>query len=322
MNPAAYLRRAIANLASNQRRGFARWRVAINKVGRTEEGRVAEYSSDLSDLLRVPPEGRAVLYLVEVEGRPYAEAAALLGISEEAARARASRARKRLRLDLEGEQSWKDEELKGRLEHLSTRGEPRGARPVLEAAQSRATEPPPSALRRAMPTMAMAAAVSLIAGVAGAMVMDDGTDQRFATGPIGTVPTETTAVPVEISIPAKLISQSRLVPYSNCGAYTSYMKEQGLAKVTPYGLPSIGGGFTGGPSTGRGARGPGLRSRRGGVTRSAAPRRPPALAPEATTSRRPTCRKPASTSPTWSRPTAGASTRWPTAGCTSSTRRR
>jgi len=101
----AYLRRAIANLASNHRRGFARLRVVVAKVGRTEEGRVAEYDSDLSDLLRVPPEARAVLYLVEVEGRPYAEAAALLGITEEAARARAARARKRLRMDLEGEQS-------------------------------------------------------------------------------------------------------------------------------------------------------------------------------------------------------------------------
>ncbi|HZN13050.1 MAG TPA: sigma-70 family RNA polymerase sigma factor [Acidimicrobiales bacterium] len=101
----AYLRRAIANLASNHRRGFARWRVAIGRVGRTEEGRMAEYDSDLADLLRVPPEGRAVLYLVDIEGRPYAEAATLLGISEEAARARAARARRRLRLDLEGEQS-------------------------------------------------------------------------------------------------------------------------------------------------------------------------------------------------------------------------
>ena len=54
--------------------------------------------------LRLPPEGRAVLYLVEVEGRPYAEAAELLGITEENARARAARARRRLRLDLEGEQ--------------------------------------------------------------------------------------------------------------------------------------------------------------------------------------------------------------------------
>lgn len=103
--PGAYLRRTIANLASNERRGFARWRVAVAKVGRTEDGRVAEYDSDLSDLMRVPPEGRAVLYLVEVEDRSYAEAGALLGITEEAARARASRARKRLRMDLEGEQS-------------------------------------------------------------------------------------------------------------------------------------------------------------------------------------------------------------------------
>ena len=101
----AYLRRTIANLASNQRRGFARLRVVVAKVARTEEGRVAEYDSDLSDLLRVPPEARAVLYLVEVEGRPYAEVAAMLGITEEAARARAARARKRLRMDLEGEQS-------------------------------------------------------------------------------------------------------------------------------------------------------------------------------------------------------------------------
>jgi RNA polymerase sigma factor (sigma-70 family) len=101
----AYLRRAIANLASNHRRGFARLRVAVGRVGRTEEGRVAEYDSDLSDLMRIPPEGRAVIYLVEVVGRPYAAAATLLGISEEAARTRAARARRRLRLDLEGEQS-------------------------------------------------------------------------------------------------------------------------------------------------------------------------------------------------------------------------
>jgi RNA polymerase sigma-70 factor (ECF subfamily) len=103
-DPGAYLRRAIANLASNQRRGFARWRLAVTRVERSEEARGAEYDSDLSDLLRLPPDARAVLFLVEVEGRPYAEAAALLGITEEAARARAARARRRLRLDLEGEQ--------------------------------------------------------------------------------------------------------------------------------------------------------------------------------------------------------------------------
>jgi len=103
-NPGAYLRRTIANLASNQRRGFARWRVAVGRAGRPEDSRLAEYDSDLADLLRVPPESRAVLYLVEVEGHPYAEAATLLGITEEAARARAARARRALRLDLQGEQ--------------------------------------------------------------------------------------------------------------------------------------------------------------------------------------------------------------------------
>lgn len=102
--PAAYLRRTIANLASNQRRGFARWRTAMNRVSRSEEGKSAEYDSDLADLLRVPPDQRAVLYLVEVEDRSYAEVAQLLGITEEAARARASRARRQLRIDLQGEQ--------------------------------------------------------------------------------------------------------------------------------------------------------------------------------------------------------------------------
>ncbi|MBA3653536.1 MAG: RNA polymerase sigma factor [Actinobacteria bacterium] len=103
-NASAYLRRTIANLASNQRRGFARLRAAVNRAERPDESRSPEYDSDLADLMRVPAEGRAVLYLVEVEDRPYAEVAELLGITEEAARARASRARRQLRIDLEGEQ--------------------------------------------------------------------------------------------------------------------------------------------------------------------------------------------------------------------------
>jgi len=100
----AYLRRAIVNLAANHRRGLARWRAAVPRLGQPERGAVAQYASDLADLMRLPPATRAVLYLVEVEGRSYADAAAAIGITEEAARARAARARKRLRLDLEGEQ--------------------------------------------------------------------------------------------------------------------------------------------------------------------------------------------------------------------------
>jgi RNA polymerase sigma-70 factor (ECF subfamily) len=102
----AYLRRVILNLAANHRRGLARWRSVMPRLARADDGddSTPNYASDLADLLRLPPETRAVLYLVEVEGASYAEAAAALGTTEEAARARAARGRQRLRLDLEGEQ--------------------------------------------------------------------------------------------------------------------------------------------------------------------------------------------------------------------------
>lgn len=101
-HPEAYLRRAIVNLAANRRRSLARWRLVVPQL-RGDDGREAEYGSDLDDLLRLPAHDRALLYLVEVEGRPYAEAADLLGLTEEAARTRAGRARRALRLELEGE---------------------------------------------------------------------------------------------------------------------------------------------------------------------------------------------------------------------------
>ena len=102
-HPGAYLRQAIVHLASNRRRGFARWRTAIAKLPRDEDARAPEYTSDLSDLLRLSPDDRALLWLVEVEGCGYAEAAGQLGINEEAARQRAARARRRLRHELEEE---------------------------------------------------------------------------------------------------------------------------------------------------------------------------------------------------------------------------
>jgi RNA polymerase sigma-70 factor (ECF subfamily) len=101
----AYLRRTIVNLASNHRRGLARWRAALPRMARGDDDALApEYASDLADLMRLPPQTRALLYLVEVEGCSYADAAAALDLTEEAARARASRARRRLRVDIEGEQ--------------------------------------------------------------------------------------------------------------------------------------------------------------------------------------------------------------------------
>ena len=105
-HPGAYLRQTIVHLASNRRRSMARWRVAVAHLGigrPADEGRAPEYSSDLSDLLRLDPTSRAVLFLVEVEGHGYAGAAALLGMSEEAARARGSSARRQLRLQLSEE---------------------------------------------------------------------------------------------------------------------------------------------------------------------------------------------------------------------------
>ena len=72
----------------------------MRQLGNSEDGKAPEYASDLSDLLRLQPADRALLYLIEVEGRQYAEAASLLGVTEEAARTRAGRARHRLRLHI------------------------------------------------------------------------------------------------------------------------------------------------------------------------------------------------------------------------------
>lgn len=103
-HPLAYLRRAIVNLASNARRSQIRQRFALARlVDRSDSP--AEYTSDLADLMRLAPVDRALLYLVEVEGQPYSEAAGAVGLSEEAARTRAARARRRLRAGIEGEHS-------------------------------------------------------------------------------------------------------------------------------------------------------------------------------------------------------------------------
>jgi RNA polymerase sigma-70 factor (ECF subfamily) len=101
-DPGAYLRRVIVNLASNRRRSMARFRIAIARLDRVDEGRDEQYATDLEDLLRLAPDARALLFMVEVEGHSYAEAASVLGISEEAARTRASRARRQLRAGIEG----------------------------------------------------------------------------------------------------------------------------------------------------------------------------------------------------------------------------
>lgn len=95
----AYLRRVVLNLSSNARRRWQRGRAASARhVAITET--VASTFVDVAELLRLPADVRAVLWLAEVEGWSHAEISRLLGCSEQASRARASRGLRRLRLAL------------------------------------------------------------------------------------------------------------------------------------------------------------------------------------------------------------------------------
>lgn len=99
-NPLAFLRKTIVNLASNQRRSLGRKRKALARLS-SEEIWLHSYPADIEAILDLPPRQRAILYLVEVEDVPYAEAAAQMGMTAGAARAMANRARKRARAALE-----------------------------------------------------------------------------------------------------------------------------------------------------------------------------------------------------------------------------
>ena len=99
-NPLAFLRKTIVNLASNQRRSLGRKRKAVGRLS-TEESWSPSYPVDIEAILDLPPRQRAILYLVEVEDLPYAEAAEQLRVTTEAARMLANRARKRARAALE-----------------------------------------------------------------------------------------------------------------------------------------------------------------------------------------------------------------------------
>lgn len=98
-SPKAYLVRVMLNLASNQRRGLMRARRAMARIS-VAEGSAPAYPSDISELLRLPPSQRAILYLREVEGFTSREVAALLGMTEEAVAKASQRARKRLSVEL------------------------------------------------------------------------------------------------------------------------------------------------------------------------------------------------------------------------------
>ncbi len=102
--PLTYLRRAVFNIACDERRRAAR----LHRWERLQDppaGVQDSHSSDLSDLLSLPPAQRAVLYLTVVEGLGHDEVAAELGISAEASRARLSRGLRRLRISLTQEEA-------------------------------------------------------------------------------------------------------------------------------------------------------------------------------------------------------------------------
>ncbi len=95
----AYLRQAILSVAKNRSRSLARRRMALPRMV-TAASATDSFPSDLDDLMRLAPEARAVLYLTVVEQHTHAEAAAILGCSERAARKRSSRGLHRLRAQL------------------------------------------------------------------------------------------------------------------------------------------------------------------------------------------------------------------------------
>jgi DNA-directed RNA polymerase specialized sigma24 family protein len=97
--PQAYLRTAIVRVAANLARGSRRARIRMARVHDLAPS-TDDYPSDLGDLMRVVPRARAVLYLTVVEGEPYRTAAAVVGCSEVAARALASRALRALQQTL------------------------------------------------------------------------------------------------------------------------------------------------------------------------------------------------------------------------------
>jgi DNA-directed RNA polymerase specialized sigma24 family protein len=99
----AYLRRAIVNGASNERRRLGRHRSAVARQrDAASDGALDAYPSDLGHLAALPATSRAVLFLHYVEGRSFEEIAGLLAMRSDAVRQAAHRARRQLQLNVGG----------------------------------------------------------------------------------------------------------------------------------------------------------------------------------------------------------------------------
>jgi len=96
----AYLRRAITNLASNERRRLGRHRRSVDRQRSGSSSAAFDvYPSDLDHLTALPARSRAVLFLHYVEGRSFEEIAAVLEMRSDAVRQTAHRARAQLQLN-------------------------------------------------------------------------------------------------------------------------------------------------------------------------------------------------------------------------------
>ena len=100
-NPGAYLRRAIVNHVSSELRNRRTRRSTLRRLeAEIRENTATAYPSDVADLMRLRPVERAILYLHDIEGYPFDEVAAAVGMAAGTARVTASRARRRLRQEL------------------------------------------------------------------------------------------------------------------------------------------------------------------------------------------------------------------------------
>jgi RNA polymerase sigma-70 factor (ECF subfamily) len=95
--PVAYVRRTMLNIVRNESRRQGREQAAIVRLVTTDH---ADGLVDLSVLDALSPASKAAVFLVDVEGFSIAEAAALIGTTNTAARARLSRARRFLRAQI------------------------------------------------------------------------------------------------------------------------------------------------------------------------------------------------------------------------------
>ena len=95
-HPGAYLRKTVLNVAVSHNRRMGRRRRALTRFAASQDAPLlADFPSDLSELMELPPRERAALYLHEVEGYLYGEIGQMLGCSDAAAKKAGARGRRR-----------------------------------------------------------------------------------------------------------------------------------------------------------------------------------------------------------------------------------